>query len=165
MKTRHVFSTADLDAAQRAVATARAIGVPAEDVALIARSDIQMDAIPDDQLDVSTDTVPAALRGGGIGAAVGLLGGIVAVAIPAVGITIAGAGLMTLLGAAVGAWSSALAGSSFPNPVRKAFEAEIEAGRILIVVDAPPALAPLVDAACVEGGASRLPFDKLSALM
>lgn len=165
MKNRHVFSAPDLVSAERAIAAVRAAGVADDDIALIARSDIEMDSIPDARLDASTDTVPAALRGTGVGAAAGLVAGIVAVAIPAVGITIAGAGLLTLLGAAVGGWSSALAGAAFPNSVRQAFEAEIQAGRILVVVDAQPDLAPAVDAACRQAGATRLPFDHPSVLV
>ena len=58
------------------------------------------------------------MRGIGVGGEIGLVAGIAAVAIPTIGITVAGAGLITLLGAAIGGWSSALADSSFPNAVR-----------------------------------------------
>ena len=165
MKTRHVFSTPDLITARRVIAAACAIGVADDNIALIARSDIEMEAIPDDRLDASTDMVPAAVRGVGVGAAAGLVAGIAAVAIPAIGITIVGAGLITLLGAAVGGWSSALAGSAFPNSVRQMFESEIEAGRILVVIDAEHNLAAAANDACTRAGATQLPFDEPSALV
>lgn len=164
MKTRHVFSTPDLASARRVIAAARALGVANDNISLIARSDIEMETIPDNRLDASTDVVPAAVRGVGVGGAVGLVAGIAAIAIPAIGITVAGAGLITLLGAAIGGWSSALAGSSFPNAVRQTFESEIEAGRILVVIDVERALAAAVDDACTHEGAAQLPFDHPSAL-
>ena len=93
-----------------------------------------------------------------------VLGGIVGAAIPAIGIPLVGVGLVALTGAAVGAWSSALMGSEVPSPVRRQFEAEIEAGRVLVVVDAPRDEAPRVSAALREAGAIELPFEQLTAL-
>jgi hypothetical protein len=122
------------------------VGVANDDISLIARSDIEMEAIPDNRLDASTDAVPAAVRGVGVGGAIDLVAGIAAVA---------GAGLITLLGAAIGGWSSALAGSSFPNAVRQAFESEIEAGRILVVIDVEHDLAAAVDDVCTRAGATQ----------
>jgi hypothetical protein len=164
MKIRHVFSTSTLAAAQDAIAAARATGVDDDAISLVARADIEMESIPEKRLDASADTVPAALRGAATGGAMGLLGGLVAVAIPAVGITVAGAGLCTLVGAAVGAWSSALMGSEVPNPVRRQFEAEIAAGRILIVIDDQRDHAAVVSAAMERAGAVALPFEHLTAL-
>jgi hypothetical protein len=165
MKSRHVFSTPDLPAARRAIAAARAVGVADDDISLVARSDIEMESVPTERLEASADTVPAALRGAGAGAVVGLLAGIGAVAIPAFGITVAGAGLLALIGAAVGGWSSALAGSGFPNPVRRMFEAEIEAGRILVVIDDARDRAPAVTEALSRVGAAQLPFEEPAALI
>jgi hypothetical protein len=144
-----------LVSARRVIAAARVVGVANDDISPIARSDIEMEAIPDDRLDASTDAVPAAVRGVGVGGAIDLVAGIAAVAIPAIGITVAGAGLITLLGAAIGGWSSALAGSSFPNAVRQAFESEIEAGRILVVIDVEHDLAAAVDDVCTRAGATQ----------
>jgi hypothetical protein len=162
MKTRRVFSTPDLDVAQRAIAAARSAGVPDPDLYLIAKSGIEMEQIPEHRKDVTTDFVPAAVRGAGAGGAIGLVAGLIAVTIPAVGITVAGAGLITLIGAAVGGWSHALAGSAIPNPVRRRFEEEIEAGRILVVVDDEQERAAAVDRAIIATGAVQLPFDEPS---
>ncbi|HEY0179075.1 MAG TPA: hypothetical protein VGC30_05525 [Dokdonella sp.] len=163
MKHRRVFSAPDLTVAQAAVAAARAAGVPDEDVSLIARSDIQLEAIPDDRIDATTDTIPAAIRGAVGGGSTGLLAGLVAVAIPPLGVTIGGVALLAAIGALVGTWSSALMGSAVPNSVRRTFESEIEAGRILVVVDAEDALLPAAHAAVTAQGATALPFDAPSA--
>src|SRR3982750_3847634 len=119
MKTRQVFSTPDLAAAKAAMSAARMAGVDDEDISLIARADIEMQDIPSDRIDVSNDMVPAALRGAAMGGGLGLVGGLVAIAIPPVGITLAGAGLMAVVGAAVGNWGAGLMGLRVENPVRR----------------------------------------------
>ncbi len=164
MKIRHVFSASTLAVAEDAIAAARALDVEDAAISLIARADIEMESIPEDRLDASADTVPAAVRGAATGGAMGLLGGLIAIAVPAIGITVAGAGLCALVGAAVGAWSSALFGSEVPNPVRRRFEAEIAAGRILIVVDDQRDHAAAVSAAIERVGATALPFERLTVL-
>lgn len=164
MKTRHVYSTADLAMAHAAMDAARRGGVANDDVSLIARSDIELDAIPDDRKVVEGDFYPAAIRGVTGGAAVGLLAGIVAVVVPPIGLTLAGIGVTTLAGAAVGGWATALSGSAVPDPVRRAFEDEIAQGKILVVLDAEKDVLEQADALVRETGASRLPFDKLTVM-
>jgi hypothetical protein len=164
MKIRQVFSTPDLAAATAAIAAARYIGVDDDAISLIARSDIEMDAIPHERLDCSNDMVPAALRGAAMGGAMGVVGGLIAIAIPPIGITIAGAGFMAVIGAAVGSWSAMLAGSTVPNSVRRTFDAEIEAGRILVIVDDYRTRADEVREAIRGAGATPLPFHEASAL-
>ncbi len=163
MDHRRVFSTTNVETAAKAIAAARAIGIPDEQISLIARSDIQIEKIPDDRIDATTDTVPAALRGAATGGALGVVGGLVAMAIPPIGITVAGVALMTALAAGVGAWSSALFGSAVPNSVRQRFETEIEQGHILIVVDHEGDEAQL-NSAMTAVGAGVLPFDQPSAV-
>lgn len=163
MKLRRVFSTADLQAAEIAIDAARTAGVPNDDISLIARSDIEMQQIPDDRLDASSDAVPAAVRGAATGGAMGLLAGLVGVAFPVIGITAAGVALVSLVGAAVGGWSSALMGSAVPNAVRRTFEEEIAAGRILVIIDDEESRAAFVDAAIMAAGATHLPFHQRSA--
>ena len=164
MKHRHVYSTPNLAAAQAALAAARESGIDPDDLALVARSDIEMDAVPDNLREAHTDMVPAALRGAAGGGAVGLVAGLVAVAVPPLGITLAGAGLITAVGALMGSWSSALFGAGVPDPVRRRFEDTIESGRILLVVDAEEAQARRAEAAVVRAGATPLPYDAPSAV-
>jgi hypothetical protein len=42
-----------------------------------------------------------------------------------------------LVGAALGAWSSSLVGSSVPNSALREFQREIESGKVLLMVDVP----------------------------
>lgn len=164
MKTRRVYSTVDLDQARQGMSAARSAGVPDEDLSLIARSDIELDAIPERRKDEHTDFKPAAVRGLAEGGGAGLLAGLVAMAIPPLGVTLAGAMAAGAAGAMVGAWTSALMGASSPDPVRQKFEGEIEAGRILLVVDGDGEVGDRADRAIVATGAVPLPFEKATAL-
>lgn len=164
MKTRRIYATPNLAAAHAALAAARDTGIDRDSLSLIARSDIEMDAVPDDLREAHTDMVPAALRGAAGGGAVGLVAGLVAVAVPPLGITLAGAGLMAAVGALVGSWSSALVGASVPDPVRRQFEETIEAGQILLVIDAEEQPLQRAEAAVLQAGASPLPYEAATAV-
>ena len=164
MKTRHVFSTPNLETAQAALAAARQAGVEDNDLLLVARSDIELESIPDNRQEADTDLMPAALRGAGYGGATGLLAGLVAFAIPPLGITLAGAAAIGLVGAMVGTWASALVGASLPDPIRRKFESEIQAGNILLVVDANKDLLTAAEPAIVGAGATVLPYEAAKAM-
>jgi hypothetical protein len=163
MKTRHVFATSSVPAAHQAIAAARAHGIRDDDLSLIARHDIELEVIPDERKEVAMDFIPAALRGTVGGGTAGLLAGLVAMAIPSMGVTLAGAGAIALLGAMVGTWSSALVGASIPDEVRRKFEAQIADGNILLVIDAEQALLPEAEAAIIATGAQPLPYEATTA--
>lgn len=164
MKTRHVFSTPDIESARRVMQAARAAGVAQEDISLVARSDIELEAVPEQHKEAGSDFFPAALRGVIGGGATGLLAGLVAIAIPPVGVTLAGVAGLTLAGALTGGWASALVGASVPDPVRRKFEGEIEAGRILVVLDGDKEQLLRAEPALAAAGATPLPFDAPTAL-
>ena len=164
MKTRRIYATPNLAAAHAALAAARDTGIDRDSLSLIARSDIEMDAVPDDLREAHTDMVPAALRGAAGGGAVGLVAGLVAVAVPPLGITLAGVGLMAAVGALVASWSSALVGASVPDPVRRQFEETIEAGQILLVIDAEEQPLQRAEVAVLQAGASPLPYEAATAV-
>jgi hypothetical protein len=163
MKKRVVFSVNDMAAARAAMDHAREAGIADGDISLIARSD-KSDMIPDERKVVEGDFYPAAAKGAAGGAAIGLVAGLVAVAIPPLGITIAGALAMAVGGSVLGAWSTALAGSAVDDPVRRQFEDEVAAGRILVVIDASEAQLPLAHRAMLASGARALPFERPSVI-
>jgi hypothetical protein len=164
MKSRRVFSMPDEATAEAAIPLARQAGIHDHDISLIARSDIPLECLPEHRSEASSDFVPAGLRGIVGGGATGLLAGLVAFAIPPIGITLAGAGAMCLAGALVGGWAGALAGSAGADPVRRKFEREIEAGRILLVIDGPPDELLRAEEALVASGAQLLPFHGHTAM-
>lgn len=165
MKTRHVFSTPDLDTARAAMDAARNAGIDDECILLVARSDIELESIPNDRQEADSDFIPAALRGAGYGGAAGLLAGLVAIVVTPIGLTLAGAGAFALAGALMGGWASALMGSSLPDPVRRKFDDEIQAGNILVVIDASKEVLTSAEPAIVRAGGTPLPFEATTALI
>lgn len=154
MIERRVYLARDIETARKALALLRAEGIGDDAVSLVARSDIELERVPDRHKQADTDFIPAALRGAGMGGATGLLAGLAAAVISPLGVTLAGAALVAAVGAAVGTWASALMGSSLPDPVRQRFDDEISAGRILLLLDAPPAeherLRPVLETSGVQ---------------
>jgi hypothetical protein len=134
---RYIYAFDSAESARKAVDDLRREGIGDECISLIARADIQLEEIPDRFLDASTDFAPALGRGVAIGGITGLFAGIIAMSIPPLGIAMAGSALLAFFGggAMLGAWTSALIGTSVPNAVRRKFEDEIKAGRTLLVID------------------------------
>ena len=134
---RHIYAFDSVEPARAVIANLKQAGISEEQLSLIANSQTEIEQVPGKYLDASKDFIPAAARGAAIGGATGVLAGLIAMAIPPLGIAMGGAALVGFLagGAAVGAWSSALVGASVPDEVRRQFEDEIKAGRILLVVD------------------------------
>ncbi len=163
MKTRLVFVTPDLASARVAMDAARRAGIDDVDVLLIARSDIELEVIPDHRKEADTDFMPAAARGAALGGVLGAVGGLIAVVTP-LGVTLLGAAAIAAAGAAVGGWASALVGAGLPDPIRQKFEAEIEAGRILLVIDGEGEALERARMDLPAAGAQALPFEAASAL-
>ena len=163
MKIRNVYSCSSLGMAAKAIGAARSADIDDDDIALVARDDIALDRIPDDRKLVMNDFYPAAWRGAAAGGASGLLVGIVALITP-IGLTVAGIGVMALAGATAGAWVSALVGASVPDEVHRQFEDEIRAGKILVVIDAPPDRLDHAHDALESLGAHQLDFQRASVL-
>jgi hypothetical protein len=88
----------------------------------------------------------------------GLIAGLNAVAVPTLGISIAGAGMLNLLGANLEGWVPHLAGEDADDDIRAAFRDRIERGEILLVVDAAPERYNEVTAALTVEGAEALRF-------
>lgn len=164
MKTRHVFSTRDIEAAEIAVNALRRIGMSDGDISLVAHRDIESTQIPDDRQDNGDDFSRGGIKGVLAGGGSGLLVGLAALTLTPLGITLAGAAAMTAVGAAVGGWVGMITGTAEPGPVRRQFEDEIAAGHVLVVVDGEEAALAAADATLLELGAKPLPFDAPSAI-
>jgi len=164
MKVRHVFSTPDLDTAQAVMNAARGAGVHDDDILLVARSDIELQEIPNEFKEADTDLIPAALRGAGYGGAAGLLAGLAAIVITPIGLTLAGAAAAAVAGALVGSWASALVGSSLPDPIRRKFDDEIQAGRILVVLDGDKDFLDRTESIITTAGGTHLPYEASKAM-
>lgn len=158
MKHRHVYSTQDMAHARKAIAALHMRGIGNDAISLVARSDVEMDRIPDTLKEADTDSVPAAVRGMELGGATGLLAGLAAVAFAPFGVTLAGAVAIGAMGALVGGWSSALMGAALPDPVRQQFDDEIQAGRVLVLADVEDEQLAALRDAMAEAGAADLDY-------
>lgn len=87
----------------------------------------------------TTDLVHGAETGVLIGGAVGLLGGILLVMFPPEGIQLQMVAILAtgIGGAFFGAWASGMAAAAIPNTRLKSFEAGIERGQVLLIIDVP----------------------------
>jgi hypothetical protein len=148
MKTRRVYAIESLPRLTNAMEAARDCGVHDDDLAVVARHDIELRIDPD---------APEPRQHGQL---TGLLAGLSAVTVPTLGVSVAGAGLLNLIGHTVGGWVPALAGDTVSDDVRRRFEEEIQAGRILLVVDALPEMHAEVHGALGKHGASLLEADE-----
>lgn len=104
---------------------------------VIAKRGTPLEDLPEANLLQKSDFVPAVEQGLALGGATGLLAGLVAVALPPASTVIAGGVLLatTLAGAGVGSWLGGMVGMSVGNRRTKEFEDEIEAGKLLVLVD------------------------------
>lgn len=137
MKTRTFFFVADIEAAKALVPALRDLGIADEDLHVIANEDITLEPLPEPDLAHRSDLVDAAKRGAMTGGAIGLAGGVVAVTVPVVGLTLGGGALLatTALGAALGTWFSTLVGVSVPNQDVERYRDRIDRGEVMIIVD------------------------------
>ncbi|MGA7181096.1 MAG: DUF1269 domain-containing protein [Thiobacillaceae bacterium] len=85
-----------------------------------------------------TDFIPALEQGLAVGGLMGILAGLVAVALPG-GLVLAGGAVLgiSLAGAGFGAWISSMLGSSVGNRRLKQFEEAMEKGQFLFMIDVP----------------------------
>ncbi len=106
---------------------------------VLARQGTELEDLPEATLAQRSDLLPALARGVAAGGVSGMLAGLVALAFPPAGLTIAGGAVvsMVLAGAGFGAWVSTMIGVDVPNSRIKHFEAAIEQGQLLMMVDVP----------------------------
>ena len=81
-----------------------------------------------------------------------------AIAVPVLGISIAGAGMLNLLGANLEGWAPHIAGEDAEQDVREQFAQRIERGEILLVVEAAPEMHNTVTAFLTAENAEELSF-------
>jgi LytS/YehU family sensor histidine kinase len=108
---------------------------------VVAREDTRLGDLPTANLLQRSDFVHGIEVGFALGGATGILAGLVAVAFPPEGVVLGGWTLLVcaLAGALIGAWASGMIGSDLRNSQLKAFEAAVENGQVLIMIDIPAA--------------------------
>ncbi|MCB1841496.1 MAG: hypothetical protein KDI09_00905 [Halioglobus sp.] len=140
MKERLFFFAPGVEDAHKIIDDLTEFGVSENDLHVIAREDIALDPVAEPDLLHRSDLADAAKRGAATGGAMGLIGSILAISNPALGLTLGGGAILagTALGGALGTWFSTMVGVSVPNQDVEEYRDRIERGELMIIVDSEP---------------------------
>ncbi len=108
-----------------------------QNIHVIANRDVSLENLPQAEITQKSDLMAALTRGTAVGGLSGMLAGLVAVALPPLGLTLAGGAILatTITGAGIGAWAGGLIGVSVPNSQLEQFDDAIKRGELLLIVD------------------------------
>ncbi|SHK05290.1 Protein of unknown function [Marinobacter antarcticus] len=134
---RLYFLMPDIAATQELVKELLLSHVDEHHIHVVAKEGTPMEELPEANLFQKSDFVPAIERGLTVGAATGLICGLVAMTLPATGVIIGGGAVLfiTAAGTGVGGLMSSLVGVGLPNSRLEKFEERINAGEVLVLVD------------------------------
>jgi hypothetical protein len=139
MRRRLYFVLPDLNTAQQTTNDLLLARIEERHIHCLGKRDCPMDGLHQANVLHKSDIVHGAELGLIIGGVGGLILGIIAVLAPPTGVNLQ---LVTILitalaGAFFGAWMSSLVAASVPNSRLLSFAKDIEAGKILMMVDVP----------------------------
>ncbi|MDK3023586.1 DUF1269 domain-containing protein [Cupriavidus taiwanensis] len=139
MRKRIFWLLPDLSSARRTMDDLLLARVENRHIHFVARDGADMTGLHEANLFQTSDIVHAAEMGLMVGGGVGVVAGVVVAMFPIVSDTPQWGlvGVLAVLGAVFGAWAASMIGSSAPNSRLRAFEKDIEAGKILLMVDVP----------------------------
>ena len=139
MRRRIYWLLPDLASARRTMNDLLLARISESHIHFVAREDADMSGLHEANILQTSDVIRAAQLGLVIGGAVGVAAGVVAAMFPIVGDSPQWgvAAVLAVLGGVFGAWSSSMIGSSTPSSRLKRFQAAIEQGQILLMVDVP----------------------------
>lgn len=103
---------------------------------VLGKQGVSLDALPEAGFLQRSDFLPALEQGIGLGAVIGLLGGLVALVLPT-GLVLGGGAILaiSLAGAGVGGLMSSMIGVSVDNRRIEQFHQAIEEGELLLMID------------------------------
>jgi hypothetical protein len=139
MRRRLYFLVPNLEIATKVVEDLLLARIEERHIHVIAKRGTPLGDLPEASLLQKTDFLPAVERAVALGGATGTLAGLVALALVP-GVVVAGGAVLlasALAGAGVGAWLGGMVGMNVGNTRLQAFEAAIERGELLILVDVP----------------------------
>ena len=139
MRRRIYWLLPDLASARRTMDDLLLARIDEAHIHFVGDEDADMSGLHAANVFQTSDLIPAAQTGLVVGGAVGALAGVAAALYPIVGDTPQWGvvGVLAMVGGLFGAWSSSMLGSSAPNRRLKRFEADIQKGQILLMVDVP----------------------------
>src|SRR5690554_6280815 len=135
----------DVDGAHRVVEDLRQQGVTEASIYVVAREGTPLGNLPDAGLLGKSDFFPQLQRGIAAGGTIGVIGGLIAMRVA--GAVFGGAAVLLfgLIGAGLNGLLAAIFGAGFPNSRLQRFENEIEAGKVLVLVDLQTSAVPAIE--------------------
>ena len=133
-----LFLVPDADVAKDVIATLAALDVPEDHIGVVANDEALVADLPEPDVEDESDVVPAYARGVVAGGATGMVAGLVALAVPPLGLAAGGAAVVAtaaLGGASFGGFASLLIGTSVDNSQLDQYEDAVKRGEILMLVD------------------------------
>lgn len=124
--------------AKKVVDDLKSNGIPEQHIYVLAKYGMDVDGLPDAGPEAD-DFLPGYERGLALGGTTGVLAGLAALAFPPAGFVVGG-GLVVLLGlfsAGVGGLLTGIFGAAYENSRLQAFQASLDEGKILVLVDVP----------------------------
>jgi hypothetical protein len=135
---RVYFLVPDLATTHAIVDEAKAAGIEERYLHVIAADNAPLEDLPEASLLQKSDFLPAIERGIPLGAAAGLLAGLVTIVVPG-GVSMGGGALLASMaaGAGVGSLMGSMVAVDIPNSRHKKFAEAIEQGMFLMLIDVP----------------------------
>jgi hypothetical protein len=139
MRRRLYFVLPDIHCARAMLNDLLLARIECRHIHFLSRRDSLPDDLPQASVLQKTDIVHGAQVGIVIGGIVGAIAGALLVLFPPEGVTLK---LITVLavaigGAVFGAWVSSMVASAVPNSRLKTFDADVQSGKVLMMVDVP----------------------------
>jgi len=139
MRRRLYFVLPDVESARTMLNDMLLARIEVSHIHFLSKRGTLPDDLPEATVMQKTDIVHGAQMGLAIGAIVGAAAGGLLVIYPPEGVTLKLIAVLAVAlgGALFGTWVSSMVASSVPNSRLKAFEHDMEAGRVLMMVDVP----------------------------
>lgn len=139
MRRRLYFLLPDVESAKRTADDLLLARIEDRHMRFLARRGTELEPLHEAGYLDKTDMVHGAAVGLALGGIIGALVGALVVAYPPEGTNpqLVAVLIGMLLGAPLGGWMASMAGAAVPNSRLKQFHADIEAGRVLMMVDVP----------------------------
>ena len=139
MRRRLYFVLPDVESAQRTADDLLLARVEDRHMRFLARRGTALDPLHEAGYLDKTDIAHGAAVGLALGGVIGALTGALVVAYPPEGTNpqLVAVLIGMLIGAPLGGWMASMAGAAVPNSRLRQFQADMEAGRVLMMVDVP----------------------------
>jgi hypothetical protein len=139
MRRRLYFVLPEVDSARRTADDLLLARVEDRHMRFLARRGTALDPLHEAGYLDKSDMIHGAAVGLALGAIIGALVGVMVVAYPPDGTNpeLVSVLIGMLVGAPLGAWMASMAGAAVPNSRLRQFQADIDAGRVLMMVDVP----------------------------